>query len=748
MVRRPTIVLEGTVNARRPSVVALALAILLLTALAAGAVVAAPAAAAPSGATMSLSALQALLDTSPTGTVDAHFKTVLKGTTISDITCTVQGIAPGQAEDGGPLIVFTSIDPVIDQLGGIAAGMSGSPVYVNDGGDKLIGAVSYGAYTAGGGFGMATPIERMTTLEDFMSSDLTVRRLDAPVKTNAGLVDRVVVARSRAAAAKVDPRPGTIVVAPMTELQVTGIPADSRMFRTLQHLMADRGVDLRCRMLAAPTGAAAATPPALDPGASVAAMLTRGDPVGPDDWDDAIWYYGVGGVGTVTYTTTDGGLVAWGHPFLGGGQSGMYMNDANVLTTVPSITEPFKVAVPGVTPRGTFTQDGLTGIAGLVGSLPAEVPISVHAVDSATGKTVDTTSYVTRWTASQPTMAGLTPAAVWPALWQASGDTSYEGTIDYSYEIDVSEGADQYVVQRSGSWDSGWDAATLVYLEMALDMMRLTGNVDGIAAPVIESISVEATLSRVRNRARIADISVPGGLKVGENTVHVTMWPYGSMDAKTVDVPLTIEPGTMLSGTLYATAPWVGLADAGGGWVEYEDPIDPNPAERQTLDKIVAGINARPSTKQIQVAYDPDNDEDWSDWNVEWGDAATVTMADAATYVVGSKDKATTRLRLDAMPSRVASGARVFLRGTLSHAAADTTVDVYMRKSGTATDTLLEEDVPVVLEPGEGPWMPDRYVFMVRTPRLRHATVFTAVWGGDSKYLGATGKRTVKVSAR
>jgi hypothetical protein len=424
------------------------------------------------------------------------------------------------------------------------------------------------------------------------------------------------------------------------------------------------------------------------------------------------------------------------------------MNDAEVLTTVPSSDEPFKVAVPGIDPRGTFTEDGLTGIAGVLDSTPAEVPITVHAVCTDTALTVDTTSYVTAWAASQPQFAGLAPAAIWPALWRASGDTEFDGTIDYSFAITLTDGTTQYMVDRTGSWDSGYDAASLVYLDIALDMMRLTANTDGIAAPTIESISVDATLSHQRHRARIADMSVPGGLKVGDNTVQVTLWPYGSPTDQTVDVPLTIAPGTLLSGTLYVTAPFVGIEDEGGGWIGYWDPIDTNPATRQTLGQIVDDINARPNTKQIQVAYDPMNDDDWGDWDVEWGGGATVSTADASTFVVGKKQKDTTRLQLGAMPSRVSRGDRVLLRGTLSRAAADTTVTIYMRRAGTATDKVLAAGVPVVLQKGEGPWSPDRYIFVFATPRLRHSNVFTAVWDGDSKYLGATGKRTVRVFSR
>ena len=46
----------------------------------------------------------------------------------------------------------------MEQTGGIAHGMSGSPVYING---KLVGAVAYGWGFADGTIGMITPIEDM-----------------------------------------------------------------------------------------------------------------------------------------------------------------------------------------------------------------------------------------------------------------------------------------------------------------------------------------------------------------------------------------------------------------------------------------------------------------------------------------------------------------------------------------------------------------------------------------------------------
>ncbi|HTX70800.1 MAG TPA: hypothetical protein VMH50_16865 [Thermoleophilia bacterium] len=723
-------------------------AAVLVTVLGVLAVLVAPvaASAAPLDPILPLAQLRALLDESGTGTVDGYFKTVVQGTTIVDIPCEITGIAPGQAADGGPLITFNASGPVIAAIGGIAEGMSGSPMYVSDAGtDKLIGAVSYGVEGAGGGFGMATPIERMMSAETAAAPELSVRTLTQPVRADGQLIRRVVVASSRTAARTVEPRADTVCVVPLAELQISGIPASTTMFRTLQHLLADEGIDVRSTMLAAPSGAGGVSgaSPDLVPGASVAAMLTRGDPLGPDYLDDSVYYYGVGGVGTVTYRTAAGGLVAWGHPFFASGRCSLYLNDAEVLQTVPSVYDPFKLAVPGLVPRGTFTEDGLTAIAGTTDAVPTEVPISVHAVSSDTGKTVDSTSYVTSWVASQRQFAGLVPAAIWPALWQAGGDPQFDGTISYSAQIQLRDGSGEYTVTKSGIWDSVNDAGTVLYLDLALDMMRLTADPDGVASPTIESVSVNAALSHAHNRARIADVSVAGGLKVGDNRVTVTLWPYGSASDRTVEVPLKIAPGTLLSGTLYVTAPYLGIDDLGGGWIGYEVPNSDNAPQRQTLGKIVDAINAQPAMDEVQVAYDPQDDDSYSDWDSQWGDQATLAGADTGTFLIGSKSKQTVRLSLGAQPPRVRRRGNVLLHGTLSRAAGETTVALYLRRMGSKTFRLLDAAVPVTAL--KIPHGPTTYTFTYPVRHLRWSATVKAVWGGDHNYLGATGRCQVRL---
>ena len=212
-------------------VITLLLALLVLFALAEAA------AAAPPEPTMDLEQLATALESGP---LDGYMLTTMKGTTPEEIPLQVQSLVD---YSWGSLILFEASGPWIDKIGGIAAGMSGSPVYVDDGGvDKLVGALSYGDAFTLGGLGLATPIEYMAAIEtDYAVGALAALQaprpptpgaypLAEPVRTSAGVVRSVVVARSATAAASVGAASGQAVMTPLGILEIGGAKPGSKAF--------------------------------------------------------------------------------------------------------------------------------------------------------------------------------------------------------------------------------------------------------------------------------------------------------------------------------------------------------------------------------------------------------------------------------------------------------------------------------------------------------------------------------------
>src|SRR5574344_70709 len=58
-------------------------------------------------------------------------RTVITGDTIEEFDVEILGIMPQQGPTGGSLILIKTSGPLIERTGGIAQGMSGSPVYID-----------------------------------------------------------------------------------------------------------------------------------------------------------------------------------------------------------------------------------------------------------------------------------------------------------------------------------------------------------------------------------------------------------------------------------------------------------------------------------------------------------------------------------------------------------------------------------------------------------------------------------------
>ena len=250
---------------------------------------------------------------------------------------------PEAADDGGSEIMFdASGNSIIDSIDGIAEGMSGSPLYVeepNTGTEELVGAVAYGSEFTDSGLGLATPIEHMMTLESQVSAgSLTagpVVALERPLSVAGRTITGVVVAPTAVAARTLKVGSHTVVMRPLSMLTVTGLPAASPLFSTLTKMLAAKGIQVAGGLDdqgAAGTEPDFSTP--LVPGSAVGEFFGWGD-------------YSYGGMGTTTYTTTDDELVAFGHPMLWDGQVQGFLTNCDTIGLWSNLDAPFKMLAQG-----------------------------------------------------------------------------------------------------------------------------------------------------------------------------------------------------------------------------------------------------------------------------------------------------------------------------------------------------------------------------------------------------------------
>lgn len=219
-------------------------------------------------------------------------KTVIVGDTISTFDVKVLGVMKDKGPSGH-LILAKFSGPVMDQTGGIAHGMSGSPVYING---KLVGAVAYGWGFADGTIGMITPIEDM------------VKLWNIPYEKNLS-----------------KPWDDTQLIPLGTPLMAYGFDAASmEYFKSKLPQYKYETYDT-----ASASGDEIAKP--LEAGGSVAALLVDGD-------------LKLGAIGTVTHVDGEK-VVAFGHPFLKHGSSNYFMHNASIFTVVKAIMLPLSLAL-------------------------------------------------------------------------------------------------------------------------------------------------------------------------------------------------------------------------------------------------------------------------------------------------------------------------------------------------------------------------------------------------------------------
>jgi len=355
----------------------------LLLATAVAALLAAPAAARAAEPTMPLADVRAGLRCTAA--------TVVQGTQVTTFDAEVLDVLRADRPEDARILLRSSGAAVAGT--GLGPGFSGSPVSCPDaaGTPRVVGAISESVGDFGGDVALATPIEAILAepavwpdrdegrrgegrrgegrrgegrrgeghrgegLRGEGGRDREGRRAVAARGSRAPRLAPEVLRRFPRA------RP---LAAPLT---VSGLAAP--VGRALEEAARRAGRPL----VAGPRRARAAqTPPVpLVPGAAVMAALASGD-------------LGLGALGTLTYVDGDR-FWAFGHPLEGLGRRALLLQDAYVHAVIANPTgapgvETYKLGSPGAD-RGVISTDGLSAIAGRLGTLPPTTALTVRARD-------------------------------------------------------------------------------------------------------------------------------------------------------------------------------------------------------------------------------------------------------------------------------------------------------------------------------------------------------------------------------
>ena len=335
--------------------------------------------------------------------------TVFEGTVPEPMEVEILGVLRGSRGPGRDLIL-ARLHGEKPEYTGVVAGMSGSPVYVEG---KLLGALSYriGQFSKDPIAGI-TPIEQMLEVRDLpLQSGLLSAKSESPhLAPNAG--PDMGHSDSHSDSAGGVEGGGLTFSAMETPLLMSGFQPEA--IRVWKERVAGTGLDVVSAGGAA-GGADGGDFGPIVPGSAVSLELMRGD-------------LEIAATCTVTYIDPKQ-LLACGHPVLQAGPVSLPMTSTDVVATLASPLNAFKIVNTGNT-IGAFTEDRDAAIRGELGAKARMIPVSiaVTGMDGAPGGTVERHVEIVD-------LPSLTPSAVLVSIYQvllqsnqSSAETSYHVT--------------------------------------------------------------------------------------------------------------------------------------------------------------------------------------------------------------------------------------------------------------------------------------------------------------------------------
>lgn len=420
--------------------------------------------------------------------------TVFQGIKPEPMDVEVLGVLRNVNGPKGDIILVRLHGPKVEYTG-VVAGMSGSPVYLDG---KLAGALAFriGEFSK-------EPIAGVTPIADM----LEINALDkTPAEEASAAKPAIANAAGKTAAPGIGTLSGSVqnftdVLKPIeTPLVFNGFSEDA--VRQFAPQFASAGI---VPVMGAGSVSEEKQQEPLEAGSAVSAILVRGD-------------MDIAATCTVTYIDPQR-LLACGHPLLQFGSVDLPMNKAEVLATLPSPLNAFKIV--NTTERaGVFVQDRHTGIMGVFGKQPDMIPVTLSIHSGASTKDFHYEVL------NNPR---LSPVAIMATVYNAlHGVNEYGEEITYRLNgaINVKGFPEVGLRNMFVPSENGQPAAMAAALSLGERFGRIYDN--PYNAPAVNSVKLDFDLVRERRWARLesARTDVTEVRPGDEITVETVLAPY------------------------------------------------------------------------------------------------------------------------------------------------------------------------------------------------------------------------------
>jgi hypothetical protein len=422
---------------------------------------------------------------------------------------------------GLPTLLIRTSGAFLDEVGGVAAGMSGSPVYLGaPGEERLVGALAYAFPDSDHRLALVTPIAAMRAL----TGDG-----EGPAAPPGGVAP---LAPAPLLLAGASPRGAALLAPTLERLGARVVPAQA----------------------GAGAGAAELERP-LSPGDAVAIALVRGDLL-------------VAAVGSVTDVRDER---AWllGHPLLRAGPVDLPLFAADVPAIVANRTLPYKLAdVLGTEPIGRVVRDGQAGLIAELGGAPADLPVIVRVDGETASRTVAVR--IARLPGLAPALVALTVQETIDALRDRVGG----GSAELAWEIDLGQGPPLRMVEQRVD-DA--DLATTVARAAAGPLAILLGN--PFREPDLRRVALRIEVRDERDHAELVQVALeaPEVAPGGTVQAYLRLQPFrGEARVTTLAIPI---PDDVPAGELVLTFRGASVPDPRA---DEDDPPAADPYEQAT----------------------------------------------------------------------------------------------------------------------------------------------------------------------
>jgi len=414
-------------------------------------------------------------------------RTVMKGTKLETFQAEILGVLRNTSP--GRDLILARLSGLNLEKTGVIAGMSGSPVYIDN---KLVGAVAYAWAYGKEPIAGITPYSQMVSFAEELERREVAQKakparvgLRKPLKIGDQSFDSVTVSQN--VADSTDKHGDEMWLTPLaTPLASTGM--SSRSLKALRGSFADLGLNVIPMQ-----GGGASAKIAEDekdapfvPGSPLAVTLIRGD-------------FDLSGIGTVT--NIEGKRVyGWGHPFMSLGGCDFPLMTGYIHTIYPRQTVSFKMGSPLQT-IGVVNADVSTCIAGWLDKKPDLMPMTMRI-----GR--DGETEIRTFNVEIVRQKSLIAPLVFTALTNTvdmEGDLPDELTAEFTARIEI-EGKPAIVLKDTFSGFSGSRAPQAIYGNVSTMVSMLTQHP---YKPVrITRIDCETIFSSTRKAAEIEAIEI------------------------------------------------------------------------------------------------------------------------------------------------------------------------------------------------------------------------------------------------